>query len=146
MEIEKKKKKFFFFVNTPPFIFSTFSRLLTWFSLSSNRFSISLLFPRSHVIFKFFAGKFTGCGKIHRPPVKHTVLPMISWSKLHRSWKHPLGTTLFCILQFEAKITSCGKIYQAPMEQVVLKLALLKSNPQVVKYSTRHLWNMLFCV
>jgi len=32
------------------------------------------------------------------------------------------------------------------MEQAILKLAFFKSNPQVVEDSTRHLWNMLFCV
>jgi len=120
----------FSFVNALLLSFSTFSHLLRRFSLSSNCFPIFLLFIFSfpfksfsiHVIFRFLAGKSTGYGKTHMPPVEHAVLRMIFWSKLHRSWKDPPGTYgTHCFVSSN-----------------------LKQKPQVVEKSTRHLWNKLF--
>ena len=92
-------------------------------------FPISLLFIFSfpfkslsvHVIFKFLAGNPTGCGKIHRPPVEHTVFahdllkqtPQVVekstrhlwnklfwnshlWSQIPKSWKIPPDTCGTC--------------------------------------------------
>jgi len=111
------------------YLFPMISPLLRWFSLSSNRSPLSLLFIFSfpfkslsvHVIFMFFARKSTSCGKIHRPPMEHVVLRMIFWSKLPKSWKNPLGT--------------CGTVLHPPIRY---------KKPQVVEKSTRHLWNKLF--
>ena len=132
MKNERKKKVLF--RERSPFIFPSHSSLLRSLSLSSNRFPLSLLFIFSfsfksfwvHVIFNFLARKSTGCEKIHRSPMEHSVLRMIFWSQNHRSWKNPpgtCGTPYFVSSDSLYKTTGRGKIHQAPMEQTVLKLA-----------------------